>query len=89
MPVGRWEPRLKCTTSLQDYYDIAYEFLSLKDFFLIEQNMPNGGMGLGIAEYRISALGKELVLTANLMSIRPQDLSELESKVDFITSSLQ
>lgn len=89
LPIGRWESRLKCTPSLLDYYDIAYEFLSLKDSFLIEQNMPNGGMGMGITEYRISALGKELVITANLMSIKQQDLSELESKVNFMTSSLR
>lgn len=88
LPVGRWESRLKGTSALQNYYDIAYEFLSLKDSLLIEQNMPNGGMSMGISDYRISSLGRELAITANLISIPNNDLSQLESKVDYITSSL-
>lgn len=88
LPVGRWEARLKGTLSLQNYYDVAYEFLSLKDSLLIEQNMYDGGMSIGISDYRISSLGKELVLTANLNTIPQDDLLLLESKVNYITSSL-
>lgn len=87
MPVGRWEIRLKETPALQDYYDIAYEFLSLKDSLLIVQNIP--GQGIGISDYRISALGKELVVTANLSSIPQEDLFCLENKVNYITSALR
>ena len=87
MPVGRWEIRLKETPALQDYYDIAYEFLSLKDSLLIVQNIP--GQGIGISDYRISALGKELVVTANLSSIPQEDLFCLENKVIYITSDLR
>lgn len=86
LPVGRWETRLKDTSSLQNYYDIAYEFLSLKDYLLIEQNQS--GQGIGISDYRISSLGRELVITANLSSIPQEDISHLESKVNFISSSL-
>lgn len=87
MPVGRWEIRLKDTPALQDYYDIVYEFLSLKDSLLIVQNIP--GQGIGISDYRISALGKELVATANLSSIPQEDLFRLEDKVNYITSALK
>lgn len=86
LPIGRWETRLKDTSALQNYYDIAYEFISLKDSLLIEQNQP--GQGIGISDYRISSLGKELVITANLKSIAQEDLNQLESKVNYITSSL-
>lgn len=86
LPVGRWETRLKDTSSLQNDYDIAYEFLSLKDYLLIEQNQP--GQGIGISDYRISSLGKELVITANLNSIPQGDISQLESKVNYINSSI-
>lgn len=89
LPVGKWESRFKGVTSLQNYYDVFYEFLSLKDCLLIEQNMPGGGMSMGISDYRISALGKELVITANLSAIQQQDLKALECKVDFINASLQ
>lgn len=88
LPIGRWESSLKGTQSLQNYYDIAYEFISLKDSLLIEQNMPNGGMSMGISDYRISSLGQELVIMANLNSIPQEDLSKLESNVNYITSSL-
>lgn len=87
LPVGRWETRLKVSPNLQNYYDIAYEFLSLKDYLLIEQNQP--GQGIGISDYRISALGKELVITANLCSIPSEDLLQLENTVNDITSSLK
>ena len=86
LPIGHWETRLKDTSSLQNYYDIAYEFLSLKDYLLIEQNQP--GQGIGISDYRISSLGKELVITANLNSIPQEDISQLESKVNYINSSI-
>lgn len=86
LPVGRWESRMKDTSSLQNYYDVAYEFLSLKDLLLIEQNKP--GHSIGISEYRISSLGKELVITANLNSILQDDISQLESIVNHINSSL-
>ena len=88
LPVGQWEARIKATSSLQNYYDIAYEFISLKDSLLIEQYLPNGGQGIGISNYNISSLGKELVITANLLAIPNDDLSYLESKVKYITSSL-
>lgn len=86
LPVGLWETRLKNTSSLQNYYDIAYEFLSLKDTLLIEQNIP--GQGIGISDYRISSLGKELVITANLNSISQDDISQLESNLNYINSFL-
>ena len=50
--------------------------------------MPNGGMSMGISDYRISSLGQELVIMANLNSIPQEDLSKLESNVNYITSSL-
>lgn len=86
LPIGRWETRLKDTSSLQNYYDIAYEFLSLKDYLLIEQNQP--GQSIGISDYRISSLGRDLVITANLNSIPQEDISQLESKVNYINSSI-
>lgn len=89
LPVGKWESHFKATQTLQNYYDIAYEFLSLKDLMLIEQNMPYGGMAMGIQDYRITALGKELVITANLSSIPHADLDSLEEKINFITSSIR
>ena len=51
------------------------------------QNIP--GQGIGISDYRISALGKELVATANLSSIPQEDLFRLEDKVNYITSALR
>lgn len=47
LSAGKWESRLKGSANLQDYYDIAYEFISLKDYLLIEQYFPGGGMGIG------------------------------------------
>lgn len=84
MPIGRWEIGIKNTPALQNYYDIAYEFLSLKDSLLIEQDIP--GQGIGISDYRVSAFGRELVITANLNSIPQEDLSQLEYQVNHITS---
>lgn len=90
LPVGVWEARLKGTPSLQSYYDIAYEFISLKDLLLIEQYMPIGGigMGIGISNYKISALGEELYIAANLTMIDERDLLDLNNKIEFITSSI-
>lgn len=87
LPIGQWEIRLKDTSALQDYYDVAYEFLSLKDSLLIEQNQP--GQSIGISDYRISSLGKELVITANLNSIHPEDIHRLENRVYHISTSLK
>lgn len=87
LPVGRWEIIIKDSPALQDYYDIAYEFISLKESLLIEQNIL--GQGMGISDYRISALGKELVILANLNSISQEDIFQVESKVDYITSSIK
>lgn len=89
LPVGRWETRLKASPHLQNYYDIAYEFISLKDSLLIEQYFPNGGMGIGISDYRITSIGKELFLTANLSNLNNQDVSGLESQMDYLTANLQ
>lgn len=89
LPVGKWESRLKASYNLQDYYDIAYEFISLKDFLLIEQYIPEGGMGIGVSDYRITALGKDLYSVANLMKVDNQDVLALESKIDYISNSLQ
>lgn len=89
LPVGKWEARLKASPHLQNYYDIAYEFISLKDSLLIEQYFPNGGMDIGISDYRITSLGKELFLTANLSNLNNQDVSALESQMDYLTANLQ
>lgn len=87
LPVGSWEVRLKDTPALQNFYDIAYEFISLKDYLLIVQNIQ--GQGIGISDYRISSLGKELAITANLGSLPQEELSLLENDINYITSSLQ
>lgn len=87
LPIGRWETQLKDIRHLQDYYDIAYEITSLKDMLLIEQDFQ--GQGFGIPNYRISALGKDLVLAANLHTIASQDIALLENKVNYITSSMR
>ena len=91
LKIGAWESQLKAIIGLQDYYDVAYEFISLKDLLLIEQQMPNGrpGMGIGIQDYRISALGQELYITANLAAIDQQDLSTLNSMVDYVSSFMK
>lgn len=88
LPIGKCETGLKGVPFLQNYYDVFYEFLSLKDYLLIEQNMPNGGTGMGISDYRISALGRDLVITADCCSIPQEDLTALECEIDFIISSL-
>lgn len=86
LPIGKWEAWLKGTPSLQDYYHLAYEFLSLKDYLLIESKAA--GVSFGFQDYRISALGKDLVITANLTSIPKNDIREIEDEINFITSSL-
>lgn len=86
LPIGKWEAWLKGTPSLQNYYHLAYEFLSLKDYLLIESKAA--GISMGFQDYKISSLGKDLVIVANLKSIPEQDIMDLESEINFITSAL-